>query len=660
MEAVVIAAAGRTFIAGADINTLEPLAWDPAAPKPELRPLLARVEGAAKPVVMAIHGTALGGGLELAMAGHFRIALASAKVGLPECALGIIPGAEGTQRLPRLAGVEKALDMVVTSRPITAADALAHGIVDEVVDENLVDAAVAFAERKAAAGGPWPRTSERQDRLGTPDANAPLFEKARALARKVKPRQPAPLLAIDAIDAATRLPFAEGSARETELFLESVRTEPAKALIHVFFAERAVSRIPDLPRDVAPARLQRVGIVGAGTMGSGIAMACANAGLDVRLHDTTREALDRGLQTIRGNYQRSVGRGRLTDAQVDERLARIGSQLDFAGFEEADVIIEAVFEDMALKQEIFAALDRAARPGAILATNTSTLDIDAIASATSRPGDVIGLHFFSPAHVMRLLEIVRGRATSHATLAAGLALAKALGKVGVVVGNGPGFVGNRMMFPYMYETQYMVEEGATPERVDAALTGFGMAMGMFAVDDMAGIDVAIRAQRALGHFGDASERRPLVQPRLVEMGRLGQKTGRGWYRYGDDRRPQPDPEVVDLIRARAREAGVPQRTFSDEEIVERAIYALVNEGARALERGLALRASDIDVIYVNGYGFPAWRGGPMFHADRVGLDRVLDRVTAFHREHGDRWRPAPLLERLGRSKGTFRGLDRKG
>jgi 3-hydroxyacyl-CoA dehydrogenase len=657
VDAMVIIGAGRTFIAGADITTLEPLAWDPSAPKPELRPLLQRVERSARPVVMAIHGTALGGGLELAMAGHYRIALASARVGLPECALGIIPGAEGTQRLPRLAGVEKALEMVVTSRPIAAADALAHGILDEVVESDLKEAAVALAERRAAAGGPHPRTSERTDRLGTPEQNAPLFENARALARKVKPHQPAPLLAIEAIEAATRLPFAEGSEREAELFMQSVRTEPAKALIHVFFAERAAAKVPDLPKGTSTVPVRRVAIIGAGTMGGGIAMACSNAGLDVLLHDASKDALDRGIGTIRGNYARSVARGRLTETQVDERMARIRPQLTLDGLDTADLVIEAVFEDMALKQQVFGEIDRLARPGAILATNTSTLDIDAIAGVTKRPEDVVGLHFFSPAQVMRLVEIVRGRRTAPGTLATALAVAKALGKVGVVVGNGPGFVGNRMMFPYMYETQYMVEEGATPEQVDAALTGFGMAMGMFAVDDMAGIDVAIRAQRALGHFSDPSQRRPLVQPVLVEMGRLGQKTGRGWYQYGDDRKPQPDATVVDLIRSRAREAGIAQRTFTDDAIVERAIYALINEGARVLDEGLALRASDIDTIYVNGYGFPAWRGGPMFYADRVGLDRILARVEEFHREHGDRWKPAPLLERLARSGGTFRSLD---
>lgn len=659
---VVIAGAGRTFIAGADITLLEKMAWGDLSGKPELGPLLGRVERCSKPVVMAIHGTALGGGLELAMAGHYRVASADARLGLPECTLGIIPGAEGTQRLPRLAGVEKALDMVVTSKPIPAADALASGVIDAIVAGDLVDGAVAFAEARIADGRPSPRTSERRDRLGTPEANAPLFEAARTLARKIRPHQPAPLKAIEAIEAATRLPFQAGSDFETDRFLEVVATEPAKALIHAFFAERAVSKIPDLPRDVAAAKVERVAIVGAGTMGSGIAMACANAGLDVLLTDEQQAALDRGLETIRRNYAVSVSRGRFTEAQVADRLARIRTSTSRTGLDAVDLIVEAVFEDMALKQHLFAEFDRVARPGAVLATNASTLSIDDIASATSRPADVVGLHFFNPANVMRLLEIVRGRATSPRTLATALTLAKQLNKVGVVVGNGPGFVGNRMMLPYMYEANYIAEEGSTPDAVDRALTGFGMAMGMFAVDDMGGLDVAIRAQKALGHFSNPAERRPMAQLRLFEMGRLGQKTGRGWFLYGDDRKPKPDPEVADLVRQVAREQGIPQRSFTNDEIVERLIYRLINEGARVLDEGLAIRASDIDVIYVTGYGFPAWRGGPMFYADRVGLGRILDRIRGFEREYGARWAPAPLLERLVAENGTFRALDqaRKG
>jgi 3-hydroxyacyl-CoA dehydrogenase len=609
---------------------------------------------------MAIHGTALGGGLELAMAGHYRIADAGAQVGQPEVNLGIIPGAEGTQRLPRLAGVAKALDMCVTGRPISATDALAAGVVDEIAAGDLTASAVAFARRVAGAGQ-HPKTRERADRLGDAAANAPLFEAARQQAAKIRRRQIAPLKAVEAIEAATRLPFEEGCRRERALFSECVQGEQAKALIHVFFAERAATKLTEDAGDVTPAEIRTVAIVGAGTMGSGIAMACANAGLDVLLTDATNEALAAGDGNIRRNYDITIARGRLTPESVAERRARI-HLVPAAAFPariaSADLVIEAVFEDLALKQRVFREIDAIARPGCILATNTSTLDIDAIAAATSRPASVVGLHFFSPAAVMRLLEIVRGPRTGLDVLVSALAFAKKVRKQGVVVGNGPGFVGNRLMFPYMYETQFLVEEGATPAQVDAALTGFGMAMGMFAVDDMAGLDVGDRVRKALGHFSDPRERRPLVHERLVAMGRLGQKRGGGWYKYDDPRTPTPDPEVDALIRSLAADAGIAPRTITDEEIVDRAILALVNEGARALEAGVAARASDIDVIYVNGYGFPGWRGGPLFYADRRGLGEVLARIRTFHRDHGERWRPAPLLVELAERGGTFRGGDR--
>jgi 3-hydroxyacyl-CoA dehydrogenase len=660
VSAIVVRGAGRTFVAGADITTLEQAAWGDEAAAPDWHDVLRRVEDARKPIVMAIHGTALGGGLELAMAGHYRIAAADAQVGQPEVNLGIIPGAEGTQRLPRLAGVEKALEMCVTGRPIPAAEARAAGILDDIADGDLTEAAVSFARRVAARGMPA-RTRERQDRLGDPQSLPSALESARQLAAKVRRQQLAPLKAVDAIEAAATLPFEDGCRRERELFFECVRSEQAKAMIHVFFAERAASKLPEGARDVVVAPVRRAVIVGAGTMGSGIAMACANAGVEVVLADAAPDALDGGLAAIRRNYETTVSRGRLTKDAVDERLARIraGAGPDLTdALASADVVIEAVFEDLALKQQVFRDLDVVAPATCLLATNTSTLDIDAIASATSRPASVLGLHFFSPAHVMRLVEIVRGRDTSFEALARAAAFAKQLRKLGVIVGNGPGFVGNRLMFPYMYETQFLVEEGATPEQVDRALTDFGMAMGMFAVDDMAGLDVAWRVRRALGHLRDPGVRAPLVHDRLVEMGRLGQKRGKGWYRYDDSRTPVPDPEVNALIGSLAGAAGIPQRAIDDREIVERSILALVNEGARALADGVAARASDIDVIYVNGYGFPGWRGGPMFCADRLGLRHVLDRISAFHRDLGERWRPAPLLAELAAAGQTFREWDR--
>ena len=654
VRAVVVRAAGRTFTAGADITTLEAAAWGDEAAAADLHLLLKHIEDLTKPVVMAIHGTALGGGLEVAMAAHYRVALRTAQLGSPEVNLGIIPGAEATQRLPRLVGVEKALELLVTGRPVSAEAAFTAGLIDEVIDGDLTADAVAFA-RRAAERDRHVKTRDRQDRLGTPDVNAPLFTSARELARKVRRHQTAPLKAVDAVEAATSLAFDAGCRRERELFFECVRTEQAKAMIHLFFAERAATKLPDDATGGVPRPVRHVAIIGAGTMGGGIAMACTNAGLQVSIADVSSDALESGLARVRSNYDVSVSRGRLTADAVNDRMARIRRARHLAeSVASADLVIEAAYEDLALKLEIFREVDRAAPAHAILATNTSTLDVDTIADVTSRPASVVGLHFFSPAHVMRLLEVVRGRRTSADVLATALAVSRDLRKLGVVVGNGPGFVGNRLMFPYMYEAQFLVEEGATPADVDRALTDFGMAMGMFAVDDMAGLDVGWRVKRALGHFRNPTERRPLVHDRLVEAGRLGQKRGKGWYRYDDPRKPTPDPEVQTLIESVAVEAGIERRAVTPREIVERSIYALVNEGARTLQSGVATRASDIDVIYVNGYGFPAWRGGPMFYADRVGLPVVLERVTAFHREHGARWEPAPLLVELAQQGGTFR------
>jgi 3-hydroxyacyl-CoA dehydrogenase len=659
ISALVVMGAGRTFVAGADIRTLERAAWGDLHEVLDLHGLLARIENCSKPVVMAIHGTALGGGLELAMAGHFRIAVADAVLGQPEVNLGIIPGADGTQRLPRLVGIEKALELCVTGKPLKADAALDAGLIDALVEAGageLQRRAVELAH-DAARRGDWRKTSSRNARLGSDLVNPPLFGWARDLARRIRPHQIAPLNAIAAVEAAATLPFAEGCRRERELFFECVQTEQAKALIHVFFAERAATKTPDAASGAVAAPIEQVAIVGAGTMGTGIATACANAGIPVFLTDTTPAALEAGAAAIAKTYQSSVTRGRMTATAAEARRALIRLDTGTDNLDTADLIIEAVFESMAVKTTVFRELDAVAKPGCVLATNTSTLDIDVIAAATSRPESVVGLHFFSPAHVMRLVEIVRGRDTASATLATAVAFAKRLGKIPVVVGNCPGFVGNRMMFPYMYEAQFMVEEGTTPEQVDHALTTFGMAMGIFAVDDMAGLDVAWRVRQELGHFREPGVRRPLVQDKLVELGRLGQKTGRGWYQYRDDRKAIADPDVVALIRTSSAESGIPQRLFTPDDIVDRAIYALVNEGARVVEEGFAPSAAAIDVIYVNGYGFPAWRGGPMFFADRTGLPVVLERVRAFHREFGDRWTPAPLLVELAEAGRTFRDFD---
>ena len=659
VRAIVIMGAGSTFVAGADINDLEDLAWGRGPGAPNIHELLQKIEDSTKPIIMAIHGTALGGGLELAMAGHYRVAVESARIGQPEVNLGIIPGAEGTQRLPRLAGVEKAIEMCVTGKLVAASSALEAGIIDAIVDGELRSDAIVYARRVSEKGGPHRKTREQSAVTRQSASLDVALQTGAELARKVKRNQIAPLKVLEAIRAAATVPFEEGCMRERQLFQECVTSDQCRALIHGFFAERAVTKIPGVSKQAAPSPLERVFVVGAGTMGRGIAMACANGGLEVALRDSSQEALDAGMLAIRKNYDASIQRGRFTAVVAEERMNRIRPQLDYQGAETADLVIEAVFEDMELKRSIFRELDGILKPGCILASNTSTLSIDQLAQQTERPDCVLGLHFFSPAHVMRLLEIVRGQMTSSRTLATALALAKRLSKVGVVVGNCPGFVGNRLMFPYMYEAQFVLEEGATPEQVDQALQGFGMAMGIFEVEDMAGLDVAWRVRRELHQFSGAGQRKPLVADALCEMGRFGRKTGKGWYLHGADGKPSPDPEVLELIRNLSRKAAIPRRQFTDNEIIERTLYGLINEGARVLEEGFALRASDIDVVYVNGYGFPAWRGGPMFYADSVGLKHIVERISTFETEFGERWKVSPLLRKLADAGKTFRSFDQE-
>ncbi len=657
VQAVVIIGGGRTFIAGADIKELEEAASGTAPRVPKLHPLLRAIENCAKPVVMAIHGTALGGGLEVAMAGHYRVAVADAQMGQPEVNLGIIPGAEGTQRLPRLVGVPAAIDMCVSGQSINAAKALELGLIDRTIEGDLLTGAVAFAREMASKGGPHRKTSERNEKLGTIASNAAAFAAGREQARKTRRNQHAPLVVVDALEAAVALPFERGSQKEREIIVECLGTDQCRALIHAFFAERAVSKIPDIPKDTPVLPIRKAAVVGAGTMGGGISMALANAGIPVLVKETDQAALDRGMATVRRNYENSAKRGRITQAAMDARLGLIHPQLNYDGFDTADIIIEAVFENMALKKQVFPELDRVARPGCVLASNTSTLDIDEIASTTSRPEMVIGTHFFSPANVMRLVEVVRGKASSKQVIATGMAFTKTLRKVGVLVGNCHGFVGNRMFFPYMREAQFLVEEGATPWQVDQALYDWGMAMGIFAVDDLAGIDVGWRVRQESKHLEKPGIRQALVVEKLVARNRLGQKTGAGWYRYDEGRKAVPDPAVETLIRETAREAGIPQRAISADEIIERSIYSMINEGARILEEGYALRASDIDTVYLTGYGFPAYRGGPMWYADTVGVKKVYERVKEFHREFGELWQPAPLLERLAAEGRTFASLD---
>jgi 3-hydroxyacyl-CoA dehydrogenase len=660
VRAIVVIGGGRTFIAGADIKELEEAARNPASGGPDLHPLLTRIEDCPKPVIMAIHGTALGGGLEIAMAGHYRVVVADASLGTPEVNLGIIPGAEGTQRLPRLVGVAAAVEMCVSGRPIKAPEALRLGLIDKVITSNndgeLLSGAVAFA--RSVSGERVRKTRDRNDKLGTPSENAPIFAAGRAQAGKIRRNQTAPLAALEALEAATTLPFDQGCKKEREIVRRILAGDQARAMIHVFFAERAVARVPGIPKDTATYPIGKVGIIGAGTMGGGIAMACANAGISVLLKETEQAALDRGMATIRKNYESSVKKGRFPQGVMDQRMALIRPQLTYDGFNEVDLIIEAAFESMPIKKQIFGEIDKIAKPDCVLASNTSTLDIDEIAAATGRPSMVIGLHFFSPAHVMRLVEIVRGKHPSNEVVATSLAIAKKLGKVGVVVGNCRGFVGNRMMLPYMREAQFLLEDGSTPEQVDRALTDFGMAMGILAVDDMGGIDLAYRVKQEYAYLRKPGERVPLVLDKLYEMGRWGQKRGKGWYRYDETTRaPIPDPEVDALIEKTAREAGITRRTITPQEIIERSVYIMINEGARILEEGHAQRAADIDVIYCTGYGFPGYRGGPMWYADTVGLKNVYARVREFQLRYGHLWEPAPLLQRLAEAGSTFADWD---
>jgi len=656
VKATVLIGAGKTFIAGADIKEFVKLTSGQRQDDIGILPQLLKIENSPKPVVVAIHGNALGGGLEVAQACHYRVAAADARVGQPEVNLGIIPGAGGTQRLPRLVGIEQAIEMCTTGKPVKTSQAAQFGLIDRAIEGDLLAGAVAFA--REIAGKPIPKTRERSDKLGTPEENAAIFAAARENARKKYHNQICQLAAIDAIEAATKLPFEQGCEEERRLFDTCLYSDQSKAQIHVFFAEREVSKIPDIPKELPVIPVNSIAIVGAGTMGGGIAMVCANAGVPVLLKDTDPAALDRGIGAMRRNYDISVKRGRFTQAYVDERMKLIKTTLGYDDFVNADMVIEAVFETMPLKKQVFAELDRVCKKGAILSSNTSTLNIDEIAAMTSRPEAVIGMHFFSPANVMRLLEIVRGRRTGKEVIATCMQLAKKLGKVGVLVGNCRGFVGNRMFLPYIREAQFLVEEGAAPEAVDKVLVNWGMAMGPLAVGDLGGLDVAYRIRKEYKQLETPGARQPFLEDRLVEMGRLGQKTGAGWYKYDAERRASSDPEISPLVKKWVAESGVPQRQISAEEIVEREIYSLVNEGARILEEGYALRAGDIDTIYVNGYGFPAYRGGPMCYADTIGLKSVYDRVCEFHRRHGVLWEPARLLKELATSGGTFANFQR--
>jgi len=640
VKAVVIHCAGRTFIAGADITEF----GKPPKGVP-LNEVNAILEACPKPVVAAIHGTALGGGLELALSCHYRVAVPSAKLGLPEVKLGLVPGAGGTQRLPRLVGVERALEVIAFGEPMKAAEAATHGLVDAVVGEGSLRAdAVAFAEKLIADAAPLKKVRDRADKLSADPAVFAAFRKANA--RRFRGFE-APEACIQCVEAAVAKPFDEGLKFERDTIMRLMVGTQSLAQRYVFFAERQAAKIPDVPEGTPTRKIAKVGIIGAGTMGGGIAMNFVNVGIPVTIVETKQEALDRGLSVIRKNYENTAKRGRLSMADVETRMGRFTPTLDLSALADCDLIIEAVFENMEIKKEVFGKLDAIAKPGAILATNTSYLDVDQIAAMTKRPEDVIGMHFFSPANVMRLLEVVRGAKTAKDVIATAMGLAKTIGKVGVLVGVCHGFVGNRMLAQRQREANKLILEGAMPWDVDRVLYAFGLPMGPFAMSDLAGLDIGWSRETSKGET-----------PReiLCEMDRRGQKTGAGFYDYDENRVAQASPVTEKIILDLAAKKGINRRQISDEEILQRCIYPMINEGAKILEEGKAIRASDIDIVWINGYGWPVYRGGPMFYGDTVGLPEVLRVMKDFEGRHGADFKPSALLEKLVAEGKGFKDL----
>ena len=650
VAAIVLIGAGRAFSGGADIREFNS---PKAFAEPNLHTVIRTVEASAKPVIAAIHAVAMGGGLELALSCHFRVAVAGAQIALPEVKLGLLPGAGGTQRLPRVVGLEAALNMIVSGTTVPSEKLAKTALFDQMIEGDLLAGALAFA--RAAVDEKKPLKLVRNLKVVHPNPEAFLQFAANTVAAVAR-NYPAPPACVEALKAAATLPFEQGLKKERELFLMLMQTPESRALRHAFFAERAASKIPDVPEDTPPRPIKSAAIIGADTMGGGIAMNFANAGIPVTLLEMKQEALDKGLGVIRKNYENSAKKGRLTPEKMQQRVDLIKGTLNYADIGGADIVIEAVFEDMGVKEQVFRKLDEVMKPGAILASNTSTLDVNKIAAFTRRPQDVIGTHFFSPANVMKLLEIIRGKDTAKDVLATTMKLSKTIKKTGVVSGVCDGFIGNRMLEQYLRQAMFLVEEGALPWEVDKAMEKFGWAMGPFRMSDMAGLDVGwyIRKRRYV-------EKPDMVYSRWIdkicEMGRFGQKTGAGVYKYEAGKRdPIPDPLVQELIVNHSKEIGVTRRKVSDEEIVHRCVYALVNEGAKILEEGIAMRASDIDIVYLTGYGFPLYRGGPMLYADSQGLVNVIAAMKKFAKNpHGDPgfWTPAPLLARLAADGKTF-------
>jgi 3-hydroxyacyl-CoA dehydrogenase len=644
ISAVVIACAGRTFVAGADITEFGQPPRQPTAIA-----VIEAIEACPKPVIAALHGTPLGGGLELALGCHFRVAAPDTRLGLPEIKLGIIPGAGGTQRLPRLVGMEKAMAMILSGEPIPAREARDAGLIDEIIEGGLVTGAVAFARAAVAEKRALVLVRDRDEKLASARDLA-AFDAAAANYTKRAKGQKAPLAAVAALRAAITLPVADALKRERDSFLELVAGDQSKAQRHIFFAEREAAKVPDIA-GVKAHEIKRAAVIGAGTMGGGIAMCFANAGIPVTVVETSAEVLSRGLDTVTRNYRNTAARGGLGMEEMEARIARITGTTELAAIADADIVVEAVFEDMGVKQDVFGRIDRIVKAGAVIASNTSYLDIDALARSTARPQAVLGMHFFSPANVMRLLEVVRGAATSAETLATAIAVGRKLGKVPAVVGVCHGFVGNRMMRLRSIEAERLLLEGALPHDVDGALTDFGFPMGPFAMADLAGLDVGWRMRKAQGLSAPIADQ-------LCERGRYGQKTSRGFYLYEPgSRTPKPDPEVEQLIVDTAAQRGITRGALGKEGIVERLLFPMINEGARILHEGIAQRPGDIDVIWVYGYGFPVYRGGPMHYADSVGLGYIRDRLTAFaHKTGDDRHRSAPLLEELADAGKRFASL----
>jgi len=651
VKAIVITGAGKAFSGGADIKEFNS---PKALAEPSLHTLIATAEGATKPVVAAIHTVCMGGGLELSLGCHYRVAMPGAQIALPEVKLGLLPGAGGTQRLPRVLGLEMALNMIVSGTPVLSDKLAGTALFDQVfaADADLLASAIAFAE-KIADARPLPKVRDRK--VDYPNHEA-FLQFSRNTVKAMAGPFPAPLECVETVAASVTMKFDDGMKFERERFMHLIQTSESKSLRHAFFAERVASKVPDVPADTPVRAIKSAAIIGAGTMGGGIAMNFLNAGIPVKLLETTQEALDKGLATIRKNYENTLKKGKLTQEKFDQRIALVSGTLAYEDIAQADIVVEAVFEEMGVKEAVFRKLDDVMKPGAILATNTSTLDVDQIAAFTRRPEDVIGTHFFSPANVMKLLEIVRGAKTGKDVLATALALSKKLKKTGVVSGVCDGFIGNRMIEQYSRQAGFLLEEGASPEQIDKAAEKFGFAMGPFRMGDLAGNDIgwAIRKRRYVEKPEISYSR---TADLLCEMGRYGQKTGAGWYDYkAGDRKAYPNPQVDAMIVQHSADLGITRRTISDQEIVERLVYSLVNEGADILAEGIALRASDIDMVYLTGYGFPLYRGGPMFYADTVGLPNVLAAINKYAGgHHGDAWKPAPLLVKLAEEGKTFNG-----